>query len=539
MKRFLLLLLGACAPLRAAVPLITDDCRNGEFQFRADFDNRGVDGKPARPFTAYLWIPPSTPKVRGLIVTQQNVGEQPFTESPIIRAAARKNDLAIVWCCPPVDLRFEAKREEALDVLESALRALGRQSGYEEIGTAPWFTFGHSSTVQFARNVAESRPARTIAILSAKGGVMLPPTGSVPGVYSGGHLPEWRQPTHDWTSHGKSLPGLARIREDLKARWRPVSFVEEFGGGHFDYTPRYLEFLALYIDKAMQARVTADGAVRAIREDEGFVVDVRPPLPTAPLTITPLANATGELRSAPWFFDRELAEAAVALMGNGHWERADQIVAFANLDGTPASFYKSGIVDPVPCEYAADGVTITRIETTFLDELPKNFTQAGMKFGHATSGPRTIERISGIFGAHDGTYQVELNRGWPDVPNFIAVRHSGDARFRPSVQPGRFVPRVYTGRAQRIDFPAIGDQRVDTASVKLRATSSAGLKVRYFVRSGPAKIVDDTLVFLPLPPRAKLPLSVTIAAWQIGSEAGEGVAAAPTVEQTFQLRRSE
>ena len=135
----------------------------------------------------------------------------------------------------------------------------------------------------------------------------------------------------------------------------------------------------------------------------------------------------------------------------------------------------------------------------------------------------------------DGRYQIELNCGHPEVPNFIAVRHPGDERHRPSVQPGRFVPRVHTGRAQRITFPAIGDQVAGTRTAPLRATSSAGLKVRYFVRAGPAKVVGDELVFLPLPPRARLPVPVTIAAWQIGGEGGEGVAAAPTVEQTFQV----
>jgi hypothetical protein len=524
-------LLGASA-LRAALPGPRAECRNGEFQFRVDFDNHGVDGTPAHASSAYLWIPPSAHRVRGLIITQQNVGEQPFVEHPAIREACAKSDLAIVWCCPPIDLRFEKNREAAVGLLEDILRQLGSVSGLAEVGTAPWITFGHSTTTTFARNLAEARPSRTIAIISAKGGIMLPITGSFPGVYSGGQFPEWRQPTHDWKTHGTTLPGLAKIRDELRARWRPVSFVEEFGGGHFDYTPRYLEFLALYIDKAIHSRLNADGTVRAIQDNEGCVVDVRPPLPAAPLAISPLANAAGELRAAPWFFDRELAEAAVALMDHGRWDRANQIVAFANLDGTPATFSKSGIVDPVPYELADDGVTVARIETTFLDRLPANFTQAGMLLTHAAGGPRTIERISGVFAVENGTYRIELNRGYPDTPNFIAVRHPGDAQHRPSVQPGRFVPPTHTGREQQITFARIADQIVGTKSVPLRAASSAGLKVRFYVRSGPARVVGEDLVLLPLPPRGRLPAKVTVVAWQLGRE---GVAAAKSVEQTFAL----
>ena len=109
----------------ASLPVPRQENRNGEFQFRFDFDNRGVDGKAAHPSSAYLWIPPSARKVRGLIVTQQNVGEQPFVEHPAIREACAQNDFAIFWCCPPSDIRFEKDREAAVHLLEEVLQKLG------------------------------------------------------------------------------------------------------------------------------------------------------------------------------------------------------------------------------------------------------------------------------------------------------------------------------------------------------------------------------------------------------------------------------
>ncbi len=522
--------------LGGVLPAPRATSRNGEFQFSLTFDNRGVDGLPAHDCTAYLWIPPDAERVRGLVVTQQNVGEQRFTEHPAIREACARNGFAILWCHPAIDIRFEHRREDAVHLLEEVIAKLGGISGYPEMAAAPWITFGHSTTATFARTLAEARPARTIAIISAKGGVMLPVTGSIPGIYSGGHFPEWRQPTHDWTKQGQSLPNLVKIRDELRTRWRPVSYVEEFGGGHFDYTERYLEFLARYIDKAVAARLNADGTLRAIREDEGVVVDLRPPLPTPPLTITPLADATGELRNAPWFFDREIAAAAVALWDDGEWSRRNQLVAFANLDGSPATFAKSGIVDPVPYELAPDGVTITRIETTFLDRLPDNFTQAGLPLTRATTGESTVEPVSGIFAIRDGVKRIELNRGYPDTPNFIAVRHPGDAVHRPSLQPGRFVPPVFAGRAQRIAFERIGELAAGTKFVSLRATSDAGLTVRFFVKSGPAKVVGDRLEILPLPPRTRGPVPITVVAWQLGSRS-PAIQAAQLVEQTFLLKQ--
>jgi hypothetical protein len=421
----------------AELPVPREEVRHGEFQYSLEFDNRGVDGRPARPATAYLWIPPSAEKLRGVIVTQQNVGEQPFVEHPAVREVGAKNDLAIVWCCPPIDLRFQHEREKAVRLFEEVLRDLGAHSGYGEIGTVPWITFGHSSTTTFARNLAEARPERTIAILSAKGGIMLPVTGSIPGVYSGGQFPEWRQPAHDWTRHGRSLPGLVTIREELRTHWRPVSYVEDYGGGHFDYTERYLAFLALYIDKAVQFRVGADGRVRPIRDDEGWVVDLRPSLPTAPLHCWPLASAPAGVRDAPWFFDRALAEAAVALMDDGKWDRAQQIVAFANLDGTPATFARSGIVHPVPCEYAGNGVTITRIETTFLAQLPGNFTQAGMKFSQAGGGP-----------PHDRADLRHFRGAGRALSNRAELRSSGGAELHRGAASGRrAAPAVGAARA--------------------------------------------------------------------------------------------
>src|SRR4051812_41583347 len=50
----------AFAHATAALPPPRPESRHGEFQFRAQFDNAGVDGKPAHVFTAYLWIPPSS-----------------------------------------------------------------------------------------------------------------------------------------------------------------------------------------------------------------------------------------------------------------------------------------------------------------------------------------------------------------------------------------------------------------------------------------------------------------------------------------------
>lgn len=534
----------ALAVARAALPVPAPDDGNGEFQFAATFSNQGVDTKEPHDFKAYLWIPPHCEKLRGVIVTQQNVGEQVFSEHPLIRAVCAKHDLAILWCYPAIDMRFRERREDATKLLENVLVKLGRVSGYDELGRVGWITFGHSSTTIFSHHLAVARPERTIAILTAKGFYNLPDLDRYEGpvFYSAGQFPEWKQPTHDWTAHGASLPDLAALREQQAKHFRALSYVEENGGGHFDYSEPFMRFLALWLDKAAQYRLNADGSIRPLDLDAGWVVDLRTPLPLPPMTMAPYAQATGALRNAPWFFDRETAEAAVALMG-GNWQRKNQIVGFANLDGMPAAFHKSGIADPVPMQVADDGVTITRIPTTFLEQLPAGFTQAGMKFGHVAGAPRTLERVSGVFAVEDGKYRIKLNRGYPETPNFIAVRTPGNAEYRPSVQPGRLVvPEYSDGLAQTIDFAPLADvrlaaDRAQSRTIPLRATSSRGLKVEYFVREGPARIAGDRLELLPLPPRTHYPVRVTVVAWQLGHGGASPVSAAPMVERSFLLDR--
>ena len=61
------------------------------------------------------------------------------------------------------------------------------------------------------------------------------------------------------------------------------------------------------------------------------------------------------------------------------------------------------------------------------------------------------------------------------------------------------------------------------------------MKVRFFVRSGPAKVVGDDLVFLPVPVRTRWPVKITVVAWQLGRGGDKPVRAADLVEQSFLL----
>ena len=72
--------------------------------------------------------------------------------------------------------------------------------------------------------------------------------------------------------------------------------------------------------------------------------------------------------------------------------------------------------------------------------------------------------------------------------------------------------------------------------IPLHATSDAGLPVRFFFRVGPAEIHGDRVVFTPLPPRSKLPVTVIVAAWQWGRKTAPAVQTADIVERSFQIK---
>jgi len=93
--------------------------------------------------------------------------------------------------------------------------------------------------------------------------------------------------------------------------------------------------------------------------------------------------------------------------------------------------------------------------------------------------------------------------------------------------------RQEAGAPQRLTFPAIPDQRRGATPIRLGATSDAGTTVGYYVREGPAVVVGDTLTFTTIPRRARLPLRVTVVAWQYGRTSEPRVQSAAPVERSF------
>lgn len=245
----------------------------------------------------------------------------------------------------------------------------------------------------------------------------------------------------------------------------------------------------------------------------------------------PVAEYQGDPKEAFWCFDEEMAVAT-------HNYKADQPGKLPQLLGVVSDdmLLADGCGDPVTPRFIpeADGVTF-HLKTAFMDFVPGDanhnqnaarwtYLPAGSRLGRASGGgPIRLQRIVGpVIQTGSNAFQFAMNcvNSTEDKRNFdvwVRASHPGDEKYKSMVQQAAIrVPRNTEGEEQHITFPAIPDQKVGTKPIKLDASSSAGMKVHYYVLEGPAEVHDDTLKFTPIPARAKFPVKVTVVAWQHG-----------------------
>lgn len=527
-------------PAAAAYPAAAiNDWSHDEFQFAFGFDNpltKGT-GKSSPRSTVYLYIPVTTKKVRALLLLQENVIEQMISVHPAIRRVCDADDVAIAWCSPGFDLVFKDQPERLHALIQEQFARFGVTIGYPELGNVPLIAFGHSNTTAYAQNGADARPDRVLAVLDTHGWIGVNSLSRYHGpvlVYGGTF---WEQKQQNLgNSVNKPVASLAEVQKRLHRSWMPLSVVEEYGSGHFDYSEPVVNVFALYIDKAIKARLAPDGTLNDIDPDSGYIADV-PPYPTGPIPIKRYAEASAEERaSCPWYFDREMAEAAVKVIEDSEpWHRATQLIGFNRLDGTPAPFSKSGPVNPVPY-HIVSGTNEIQFFPVLLRQFPAGFKEAGRPIGASSHPEITIEYDCGPYLYRDaaGKYRVKLNRN--GFGGYLVARSAGDSKVRPAVQGARFVlcgdappkrgqatedgaPQVWPVGTVPIDN--LGDQR-SGARIPLKPGASPTEFLGYYVDYGPARVVGNELEILPLPANTRGPLEVKLTAYRL-AQSVEGV----------------
>jgi hypothetical protein len=256
------------------------------------------------------------------------------------------------------------------------------------------------------------------------------------------------------------------------------------------------------------------------------------------------AKFEGDRAEAFWCFDREMARTTERF--NPQFGKEPQLATFVQngdaLDQTMNTAEQVRISVP-----PLDGTLTFRLGGGFYDSVPAGGNPAkwagrtnGAPLRHSKGGV-VLSRIVGPveqLGAHE--FAIRFNRSSiPTDPRagdiWLLASHPGDAQFRSAVQQGlmRIPLKLTEGAAQRIAFPELPNVNRGTKSLKLNASSDSGAPVRYFVREGPAIVENGGLRFTPLPLRARLPMRVTVVAWQYGRTVEPKLQSAEPVERSF------
>lgn len=496
---------------------------------------------------AYLWIPPSIERIRGVIIAQMTLIEMPFVQDPLIRAAAADAGLAIVFVNPSFDSTFNYK-SGADRTLSSILSDLANVSGYPELAEAPLMPAGHSTGGIFAHNVAYWSPRRTIAVLHIKSGNIKPPDFDPGASFSGvpflaingqfeefgpdGDVPAGQSRELQWHTVRDTL--LALRSKDPK---QLCTLLVEPGAGHFAWSERLARFVALYIRKAAAARLgdTPDGksAVVALDPERGWLGDaaLSDPQHQPP---APYAAYAGDKAKSFYFFDEETAR-ATEMFEAGQFGLKDQMVTFSqdgqNLD--PVARLRLRF-DPI-----GDGQSF-RVTADYLDKYPVSHPLAGQTLGHGPSDVAFRVVRGAAVATAPNEFRVQFDTfGIDSSSTRIIVMASAPigSGYRYTEQPGEIrVPVSNTeGAAQTISFDAIADRAATAAPLTLHATSSAGLPVRFYVAYGPASVNNGVLTLSPLPRHAKLPIEVAVVAYQWGKPIDPKVQTAVSVQRTFRI----
>jgi hypothetical protein len=552
---------------------------------------------------AYLWIPEDCSKVRGLILVQNNMEELSIVENQQFRDSMQSIGFGEIWIAPAFRPYFNIQEGDK-ELLLQILKDLADRSGYDEINNVPLVPIGHSAMANFPFAVMAGCPERALCGISVSG--MFPyEFGNSVGMNTQcgrtiDYIP-FLASISEWEGCGD--PGNSTMNYAFNKRSfynkTPISNLPGAGEFHFATTQKKTNFIAYYIKKAAYYRLKKDATATTLATlkpidplTTGWLVDrwqknMRPRYPAA--VPSSFWGRKSEIGSAGeenfWCFDKDMAR-RIEEYQSAYFRKTPCLIAY-NQSTTPGvvgsavaqtNNHVQCTLKFIPLNDSLD----FELSSSFLDEIPAvsgrcvNFMSTtdtvtgnliypavGTIIGHPSNNSLSVidrecnmfsklrkDPITGIT-----TFRMTLDRGLPSAASnyqqfaIFSVAHPGDATYKASVlQADMSIPvRNTTGLTQSITFPQIADVSNILNPVLLNATSSLGMPVQYYVQEGPVKIVNNKLVFTTIPQSAKLPIKVTVVAWQWGRNAdlaarvtsatypGQQIQTAKPVSNTFYI----
>jgi len=520
---------------------------------------------------AFLWVPDHCQTVRAVVIADQNMEEEQIFQDPAFRKTLAELGFAEVWIAPamgPISFRFDQGEG---DRLERLMKTLADRSGYAELEFAPLVPAGHSATASWGWDVAAWSPKRVLAVLSISG--QWPYFDSkywgdcsvddVPGLTTKGEYEIEASLEQGW---------YAGLKGDFyqKHPFNAFTQVVEPGDGHFSASAEKIALIGLFLRKAAQYRLPAGASAGhepvmltpIDPKKDGWLYEVwhldAPPSAAA----APVSQYKGKRDRAFWAFDEEMAKAIEVFQGRFRGQPT-LLIGYKQKNGlAPPTTDHPGV--HLKFEPVDDGITF-HLSGGFWDRVPptpdgkpagwdKCLAEDGRKFAQNDPIPHpqdeegrlTIAPLCGpVAQTAPDTFAIRFNRVGLNNPKrssdiWFFLTYPGDDTYKKMVQQAELqFPLTNTrGKPQKIDFPAIPDQQAHPSMepVQLKATSSAGIPVYYYVPEGPAEVDDrGMLTFTPIPPRSNYPISVTVVAWQWGRSIDPLIQSAKPVEQTFSI----
>ncbi|MGM8362199.1 hypothetical protein ACSV4D_09815 [Flavobacterium sp. ARAG 55.4] len=491
---------------------------------------------------AYLWIPENCKQVKGIVFGQHNMIEEEMLEHAYFRKVMAELGFAEVWVTPVVSWMYNTTRGED-KIITEMFQELANVSGYQEVANAPIVPIGHSAMASFPWNFAAFNPNRTLALVSIHGDA--PQT----------NLTGNGKPNPDWGNHNiDGIPSLFIMGEYewWEKRIQPaynyiqkhpksvITLFADAGHGHFDYSDAMVKYVANYIREAAKRRLTAKNLytevpkLKSVKPESGWLMDKWRQDSIPQSKAASFAHFKGDRKTASWVFDKNMAKNTEQFYAKSRGKKMQYIGLIQ--DGEIVQPDKSHANYALKFKPLQDGISFT-LKAFFSDSLRLKPVSDFAKT------PLSIDRICGpVKKINDSTFQIRFDKlGFNNSKRssdiWLLAHNDGDAIYKSAVQQLhlRFPIKNQDDTPQQIDFASINDVAIGIKKIALKAKSSTGTKVSYYVKEGPAYIDDNILHFTKIPPRTHFPIKVTVVAWQYGI-AGQLQSADP-VERSFWIRK--
>lgn len=496
---------------------------------------------------AFLWVPPASTNIRGVVMGGMTLMERACVMDPQIRQACREAHLALMF------LKCGLGRVNVQQVLDG----FAGTSGYAELSQAPLFFIGHSAGGPQAKACAIRFASRCFGLVLYRGGVpggasAVPP--GVPVLMMIGQFDEFGKTMRNAAGRETWMGGRDALTTYRALHPRHLAcLLVEPGAGHFAWSQGNARFLAQFLKRAASACLPVERApdpakppkLRRLDERRGWLTDPAVEKPVHPAA--PWDEYAGDRSSAVWHFDADLARASEAYH-QGLTGRQDQFIRWQDPHWVDAGarFFFTRI------EWVGDGQTLA-VHPVYAHVYPSpqqdgrgpHWFRAGQPVGHS-SVPIQVRPVSGPLAlVKKHQLRIRFNSLTPATEKhratFLACS-PGDADFRYTEQVG-MLPRGFRGltkgKAQIITFPQPDDLHVNGKPVRLRAQSDAGLPVQCYVAYGPGRVEDGCLHIQDLPCGAVLPVRVAVTAWQFGRGLPPLVRTAEPVTRLLWIRPSK